>query len=690
MKKIYTLLISSFLVINGFSQISFCDDFESYSIGIAGGDPIAETSPKWNSWDELMNGTTAPFIDDVAVSNQVASSGSNCLYFIGNPGPGPQDILLMFDTTSNITQGTLGMLSTPYVTGEFTFSQMMYVRNGAYLNFQAENTPGVEWSLEVNFDVTGDILMSNTGGTSAAGSFPINQWFEFRFEIDLSNNNWELFIDGVSQGAFSNSVNRIASLDLYTRAGDEYYVDDVCYSYTPASLAAVNGQTYLINPIDGLAGQQRYPSVEVRNFGLNPITEFEITFDYNGSQITENITNINGGLGLASLDVYQVDFTNTITLASGVSTATAWIDADVNNGTTQNTADDTLTIQIEAVEAAAGKMVVGEEATGTWCGWCQRGAVALNWMDKEYAGYWQGIAVHNGDPMADPAYDGALGGYISGYPSGLVDRGAEIDPSEFKQDFLQRIIIPPNVSITNGAELNIAGDSISVSLTVDFLDNQMTNHKLACVLVEDSVTGSGNGWSQSNSYSGGADLIDVDGTNWNTLTSPVPYTLMIYRHVARSIAPSFTGETLPGTYSMGDSETVCFKFYLDPSWDLSQIHIVGMLIDGNGQVDNASSTSINTAVNTGYSSCQTATSSVELNGPDRINVFPNPATKEIYLSNVNEENVLVKIIDIKGAVVLEKQIKDKQYLNINNLSKGTYTILFEGRDINETRTFIKD
>ena len=52
--------------------------------------------------------------------------------------------------------------------------------------------------------------------------------------------------------------------------------------------------------------------------------------------------------------------------------------------------------------------VVGEEATGTWCGWCPRGAVALNWMDHDYEGYWQGIAVHNGDPMSDADYDNGL------------------------------------------------------------------------------------------------------------------------------------------------------------------------------------------------------------------------------------------------------------------------------------------
>ena len=270
MKKVYSLLfIISLFIINVQAQVTFCEDFESYS----NASPIAQTSSDWNSWDELMNGSLAPFTDDVTVSNLSSSSGTNSLYFPNNGVAGPEDVLLMFDTMSNITQASLPLLSTPYVSGDFEFSQMMYVRSGggAYFNFQAENMPGQVWALEVAFDITGDVMMSNTSGTSFACGYPFDQWFEIKFDINLSNNIWEVFIDGVSQGSFANTINQIASLDLYTRACDEFYIDDVCFSYTPATLAQINGQTTLINTITGLAGQQRYPSVEVRNFGIEPM-----------------------------------------------------------------------------------------------------------------------------------------------------------------------------------------------------------------------------------------------------------------------------------------------------------------------------------------------------------------------------------------------------------------------------------
>ena len=43
------------------------------------------------------------------------------------------------------------------------------------------------------------------------------------FTLFLSNIVWEVFIDGISQGAFSNAINQIASLDLYPAGGSEFY-----------------------------------------------------------------------------------------------------------------------------------------------------------------------------------------------------------------------------------------------------------------------------------------------------------------------------------------------------------------------------------------------------------------------------------------------------------------------------------
>ena len=214
--------------------------------------------------------------------------------------------------------------------------------------------------------------------------------------------------------------------------------------------------------------------------------------------------------------------------------------------------------------------------------------------------------------MVDATYDNGIAGYISGYPSGLVDRGSVIDPSAFAGDFLQRIIIPPSAILDNGAQLD--GNILKVSLDINFQQAINGPHRVACTLVEDSVTGSGPQYYQANYYSGGSSLIDVDGTDWNAKPSNVPDYMMVYRHVARAISPSFLGDLLPqNSYGAGDTETVCFEFTLDPNWDLNKIHIVGMLMDQSGMIDNASSSTIATAEMQGLSnSCSGATEAIYL------------------------------------------------------------------------------
>ena len=101
MKK-FILLCSAFLFsffINAQTS-SFCDDFEGYQVG----DPIAETAPEWNSWAELMNGATAPFVDDVNVTDGNASSGTNSLFFEGIGTGGPADIVLPFGSGDSLQE----------------------------------------------------------------------------------------------------------------------------------------------------------------------------------------------------------------------------------------------------------------------------------------------------------------------------------------------------------------------------------------------------------------------------------------------------------------------------------------------------------------------------------------------------------------------------------------------------------
>ncbi|MBT5858280.1 MAG: T9SS type A sorting domain-containing protein, partial [Flavobacteriales bacterium] len=213
-------------------------------------------------------------------------------------------------------------------------------------------------------------------------------------------------------------------------------------------------------------------------------------------------------------------------------------------------------------------------------------------------------------------------------------------------------------------------------------------------------TGSGGTWYQSNSYgSNGITLIDVNGVDWGTLPSWVPDAQMMYRHVARGIAPSFDGETLDATsYNSGDQFTKCFQFNLDPTWDLTQMHIVGMLINPNGEIDNASSTSIATSIANGYHSCNSTSISDELMGPDqKLTVYPNPAvsTTTLLMTLDTEEEVSISVKSIEGKLIAKGEYgtmigSHSLTFDVSDFAKGIYVI--EAQIGNEVivKKFIKE
>jgi hypothetical protein len=306
----------------------------------------------------------------------------------------------------------------------------------------------------------------------------------------------------------------------------------------------------------------------------------------------------------------------------------------------------------------------------------------MDLFEQEYDQFWAGIAVHNADPMTVTDYDAAIGGLIGGYPSALVDRGSEVDPSGMGNQFFQRLQSAPRALIQNGATWDPATRMLYVSVTANFQNAADNNYKLACVLTEDDVTGTGAGWSQSNAYAGGGNGA-MGG--FESLPNPVPAAQMVYNHVARSILPSFNGfaNSFPAFVSSGESHTVNFLFILPAGWDENNIHIIGMLIDPNGGIDNAGKATIPEAVDNGYVYGTVANvAEMDLSQPDAIfAIAPNPATNSTVLSiNLNQEaEIGLSIIDMSGKVLAERNYGNLNgsstiSLNTSNLNPGVYFV----------------
>jgi hypothetical protein len=655
MKQTFLILAGLLLTAPIATAQLFSDNFDNY----AAGSYLGPQSTAWSTWSGTEGGTS-----DVTITNNNAASAPNSIYFSSTAaGGGPQDVVLNF-----------GQL---YNTGIFTLSADFYVNagKGAYYNIQGSQTIGSIWALNVNLDAGSLVIDDGINSNLCTGSYPEATWFNLKIEANLTLHVWKAYINNQLVGTWVNGVNAVASIDIYPLQNDQYYVDNVIFDHQTYTLPNLNAMVASLDMGGFIAGQTTNPNVSILNAGQTALTSFNVNVNYNGQNYSQNITGVN----VASIGSYSVTIP-TLTLAAGAMNAVVTI-SNINGGNDDNAADNTLTQEVNPVVPAAGKIVVGEEATGTWCQWCPRGAVFMDKFQADYAGYWAGIAVHNADPMTVTDYDAGIGGLIGGYPSALVDRLGDVDPSQMGTDFFTRLQTAPMGVITNGATWDPATRELNISVTTNMTQATTGAYTVACVLTEDGVTGTGAGYNQANAYAGGNNGV-MGG--FEALPSPVPAAQMVYDHVARAIAPSFTGQTgvIPTSTSVGSTYTANFTFTLPSTWDETQMHIVGMLMDPQGKIDNAGYTTIDGAVQNGYVAGVEEISGVLLE--QMLVVAPNPATDftNITMHIPSKAQVSLKVLDAKGSILQGRQYGSLQGdfevgINTSNFAAGLYLVELE-------------
>jgi hypothetical protein len=677
MKMKFTLIAAIALL--GFSAKAqtFSDDFESYTVG----SKLGPQSTNWTTWSNADGGT-----EDVAVIASDSYSGTKSIYFSSTSATGgPADVVLPFGGV--------------YTSGTFEFKARFKVPSTktGYFNFQANATIGQIWALDCYMNADQTLTMGNTGGQLFSGTYPQGNWFELKYIINLNTNQWKVFVNDTLRGTFSNTVNQIASLDIYpANAAASYWVDDVSYTYTPYVLPTFNAALTSLEIANGLTGQTKTVSAQIRNLGNTAITSFDINLNYNGNSQTKNVTGVN----IASLAVYDVTLDQNITLANGSNNAVATISNVNGNATDGDSTDNVKSIAIAPVNPAAGKIVVAEEGTGTWCQWCPRGAVFMDLMETNYEGYVAPIAVHNADPMTYTIYDAGMGAYLAGYPQVIMDRGTAFDPSQLEANFLNKVTAAPIAILENGATYNATTRELKVSVTSTFNSAIAGDYKMACVLTEDSVKGTGSTWSQANAYAGGANGV-MGG--YELLANPVPFTKMQYDHVARIICPSFEGyaNAFGASVASGASVTHTYTYVLPTNWRTNKMHIINMLINPSGTIENASNSTIAEAIAKGYTSGMEIGTNVTgiqtLAGPDAIQIYPNPAgnTATISFDLKSNSAVTLAVYALDGKLIANRVYENLSGANaipmdISGFANGVYFVRLTTKDASSTLRLIKE
>ncbi|MDO4158981.1 MAG: choice-of-anchor J domain-containing protein [Prevotellaceae bacterium] len=351
------------------------------------------------------------------------------------------------------------------------------------------------------------------------------------------------------------------------------YVDDL-FVGVPSNVGLTTNLKRVINEYGEIT-----VSGKAMNTGDNEISGFTIGYDIDGQKYEQEFSEtIEAGK--------SVDFTlNTPFTVNRNQTSryNVWIKSgNDSTGTSGN------------ISAYPWKLV-SEEVTGTWCGYCVRGIVAMKTMNEKYPDSFIGIAIHNSDPMAygvEDYHDALFSSCsISGYPHSVYNRNPmySIDPGNMEYYYLMiKEEGENNTGIELKAEYNEVTGEINSTADVYFAED-ITNadYKLAYVIIENNVHGEESGYMQTNYYANNA-YGEMGG--FESLPEYVPADQMWYNDVARGIYPSYSGESgiIPSTVNEGDQYSHNYTLSIPSNVLVKEnTELAVLLLDKNGIIVNA-------------------------------------------------------------------------------------------------------
>lgn len=634
MKKNLLFLSLIFISFGVFGQ-NYSDDFESF----AAGDFIALKNNKWSTWSAAP-GTA----EDTKVTDEKAKSGTKSLKFVSTTASGgPTDLILPFNTTA-------------YDKGIFELDMQIYVEasSAAYFNFQAVAPVGKTWALDCYFTAAGDLNVTkgSVGGLAATAKYQQGTWNKIAFKLDLTLNIWEVLLNDVSVGKYDNPNNSVYAMDIFPLNQTApnlatFYIDDVNYKYTAPIQKDVDVAVLSLNVNQKVLNGKAYPvGGVIRNIGLTTIDSLDFTWNDGTNNVTQKLK----GLALAPFKSYTYTASQKYTadklnnnIKFSVSNPNNLVDLDLSN----NSKSKSLTVVVPAVN----KHVLAEEITGTWCQWCPRGAVFMNYMTAEYPNYFIGIAAHGGsanEPMLLKEYvDGVLTfPGVTGYPGIVTDRTFEGDPSGLEEMFFTQIEKAPVSFPKNKVTYDATSGVMNINVTTKFTQNLTGDYKVVIAIVEDSVKGTTTAYNQSNAYAGGTNGV-MGG--YEKLTNPVPAAKMVYMHVARALIGTYAGDgnALPDNLVANIDYPFDATYTIPATWKAKNLKVVSMIVSPTGEIDNATELDFVDF---------TSGTSIISEHPAFGGIYPNPSNdlSNVELNLTENTEVAIKVTNISGQLVASK------------------------------------
>ena len=247
--------------------------------------------------------------------------------------------------------------------------------------------------------------------------------------------------------------------------------------------------------------------VQVANYGSKGLSN--ISYDY---LLAGNDVEIKNSADVNNLNikpVFGAYKTVKVEVPAAPKTGGYFFSADVkkangqDNGIEDYAGDGCVTV----VDFLPTKRPLLEEYTGTWCGYCPRGYVALEKMAQLYPEDFIALSYHNDDPMeVMSSYE--FPSVVEGFPTAWLDREWELDAYYgttgkdlgIEQTWKERCTEFTPADINVEASWSEDGKTINIKTKASFAA-AVSYPTISYAVVADGLTGSGDDWAQSNYYS---------------------------------------------------------------------------------------------------------------------------------------------------------------------------------------------
>jgi hypothetical protein len=338
-----------------------------------------------------------------------------------------------------------------------------------------------------------------------------------------------------------------------------------------------------------------------------------------------------------------------------------------------------LSILIGNETFAQTKKVLLEVFSGAKCGNCPMGTYTLDSLLNIYPNL-VGVSLHsyfNPDAMFFEEIDTIGLAYAPGAPLGTTNRiywGSWAYVAETMTNWGDRvqseILQVPEISISVSAMWNSIDREISATISTEILSDLPTgDYRFSLYIVEDSVTGVGDGYDQTSYYN------NMVGNPFYGLGNPIVG--YVHKHVVRAILPQAWGQAgiIPSNPLTGQNFTTTINYILPIEFNENKIKLVAFV--NKKSVDHLSDKVLNVEE---IPLIQTGTSIEKNEKSDIMHIYPNPSNGLFEVTS-NLENTTCFIYNSVGKLVFEKRVEESNILiNLIDFSDGLYIIVLKNAE----------